>query len=166
MTLYLFQLCANQHKSYSVLVMMHAALKWFHSFVPINGPNPLNDACAKNVIESAKRAKGNPIVKKEPISTDLIKKIIDKFAAKGASLKNMRIDALCTLGFAGFFRFSELSNILCKHIVFLEDRIKIFVPHSKTDVYREGNFVYIVKTLKFPNIVQFLFCLDICMKQT
>ena len=55
-TLYLFQLFANQHKSYSVLVMVHAALKWFHSFVPINGPNPLDGACAKNVIESAKRA--------------------------------------------------------------------------------------------------------------
>ena len=146
MTLYLFQLCANQHKSYSVLVMMHAALK-FHSFVPINGPNPLDDACAKNVIESAKRAKGNPIVKKEPISTNLVKNIIDKFAAEGASLKDLRIAALCSLGFAGFFRFSELGNILCKHIVFLEDHIKIFVPHSKMDVYREGNFVYIAQTL-------------------
>ena len=71
---------------------------------------------------------------------------------------------LCTLGFAGFFRFSELSNILCKHIVFLEDHIKIFVPHSKTDVYRQGNFVYIAKP--FQNIVQFLFCLDICMKRS
>ena len=73
-TLYLFQLLADQHKSYSVLVMVHAALKWFHSFVPINAPNPLDDACAKNVIESAKRRKGNPIVKKEPISTDLLSK--------------------------------------------------------------------------------------------
>ena len=54
---------------------------------------------------------------------------------------------MCTLGFAGFFRFSELINILCKHIVFLEDHIKIFVPNSKPDVYREGNFVYIAKTL-------------------
>ena len=62
-------------------------------------------------------------------------------------MKDLGIAALYTLGFAGFFRFSELSNILCKHILFLEDRIKIFVPHSKTDVYREGNFVYIVKTL-------------------
>ena len=114
---------------------------WFHSFVPINGPNPLDGARAKNVIESAKRAKGNPIVKKEPISTDVIKKIIDNFAAERASLKDLRIAALCTLCFAGFFRFSELSNISCKHIVFLEDHIKIFVPHSKTDVYRRrGKF--------------------------
>ena len=124
--------------SYSVLVMMHASLKWFHSFVPINGPNALDDACAKNIIESAKRRKDNPILKKEPISTELIKKIIKNFASEGPSLKDLRIAAFCTLGFAGFFRFSELSNILCKHIVFLEDHINIFVPHSKTDVYREG----------------------------
>ena len=128
MTLYLFQLFAHQHKSHSVLVMVHAALKWFHSFVPINGPNPLDDECAKNVIESAKRREGNPILKKDPISTELIKKIINKFASEGASLKDLRIAALCTLGFAGFFRFNELSNILCKHVVFLEDHIKICSP--------------------------------------
>ena len=77
LTAYLFQLFTNQHKSYSVLLLVHAALKWFHSFVPIDRPNSLDDAYAKNAIESAKRARGNPIVKKEPISTDLIKKIID-----------------------------------------------------------------------------------------
>ena len=79
--------------------------------------------------------------------TEIIKKIMDKFAAEGASLKDLRIAALCTLGFAGFFRFSELSNMLSKHIVVLEDHRKIFVPHSKTDVNREGNFVCIAKTL-------------------
>ena len=115
--------------------------------VPINRPNLLDGACAKNIIESAKRAKDDPIVKKEPIRTDLIKKIIAKFAAGEASLMNLRIAALCTLGFASFFRFSELSSILCKHIVFLEDHIKVFVPRSKTNVYREENFVYIAKTL-------------------
>ena len=77
LTVYLFQLFTDQHKSYSVLLMVHAALKWFHSFVPINRPNPLDDAYAMNAIKSAKRARGNPILKKEPISTDLIEKIID-----------------------------------------------------------------------------------------
>ena len=120
---------------------------WFHPFVPINGPNPLDGACAKNVIESTKRAKGNPIVKKTRISTNLIKKIIDKFATEEASLKYLRIAGLRPLGFAGFFRLRELSNMLCKHMAFLGDHIKIFVPLSKTDIYREGSFVYIGKTL-------------------
>ena len=39
-------------------------------------------------------------MKKELISTKLIKKIMDKFATEGASLKDLRIAALCTLGFA------------------------------------------------------------------
>ena len=108
--------------------MAHAALKWFHSFVPLSGPNPLDDAYAKNVIESAKRREDNPTLKKEPISPELIKKIIIKLASEEASLRDLRIAALCTLGFAGFFCFSELSNILCKHMAFIEDHIKIIVP--------------------------------------
>ena len=96
-TLYLFQLFAHQNKSYSALVMAHTALKWFHSFVPLSGPNPLDDAYAKNVIESAKKREDNPTLKKEPISPELIKKIIIKLASEGASLKDLRIAALCTL---------------------------------------------------------------------
>ena len=42
-----------------------------------------------------------------------------------------------------FFRYDELCNIAPKHIEFLSDYIRIFVPRSKTDVYREGNFVFI-----------------------
>ncbi|KAK2559051.1 hypothetical protein P5673_018690 [Acropora cervicornis] len=68
-------LFTNQHKSYSVLVMVY-------------------------VLESVKGTKGNRIVKKEPISTKLITKIMDKFATEGASLKDLRIAALCALGFA------------------------------------------------------------------
>ena len=163
-TLYLFQLLAHQHKSYSVLVMVHAALKWFHSFVPINGPNPLDDACAKDVMESARRRKSNPILKKETISTELIKKIIDKFASEGASLKDLRIAALCTSGCVAFVHFSDLSNILCKHIVFLEDHIKVLFPIVRRTFTEKEILCTLQKP--FPNIVQFLFCLDICAKRS
>ena len=37
-----------------------------------------------------------------------------------------------------FFRFNELCNIAPNHIEFHSQYIKIFVPRSKTDVYREG----------------------------
>ncbi len=67
-------------------------------------------------------------------------------AYEGASLKDLRIATLCTLGFAGFFRFKELSNVQANHIELLDTHIKIFVPHSKTDVYREGSYVYIART--------------------
>ena len=47
------------------------------------------------------------------------------------------------LAFAGFFRYNVLCNIAPNHIEFHSQYIKIFVPRSKTDVYREGNYVYI-----------------------
>lgn len=65
--------------------------------------------------------------------------------AEGGSLKDLRIAAVTSLGFAGFFRFNELANIQPNHLFFHEEFVKVFVPKSKTDVYREGNSVYISK---------------------
>ena len=46
--------------------------------------------------------------------------------------------ALCYLGFAGFFRFSKLSNIQPHHLTFNDEFVKVFVPKCKTEVYRKG----------------------------
>ena len=49
--LYLFGL-DQQLRSPAAMVLVHAALKWFHD----DGPNPLNNACCKNL--SAPRGQG------------------------------------------------------------------------------------------------------------
>ena len=53
---------------------------------------------------------------------------------------------MCSLAFAGFFRYNELSNILLSHIEFHAEYARIFVPQSKTDICREGCNVYISAT--------------------
>ena len=60
-------------------------------------------------------------------------------------MKDLRIAAIRTVGFAGFFRFNELANIQPNHLTIYDDFVKTFVPKSKTDVYREGDCVYIAK---------------------
>ena len=55
----------------------------------------------------------------------------------------LRIATICTLGFADFLRYNELCNILPSHLNFYDLYMTIFIPRSKTDVYREGNSVYI-----------------------
>ena len=142
-SLYLFEVQQSSASSSSV-ILAHAALKWLHSFVPSLDRNPLESEFCRNVIESAKRQKSQPVMKKKPISTEIIRRILDIHNKKDANLKNLRIAALCSLAFAGFFRYDELcGNIVPEHIEFHSDYIRIFVPRSKTDVYREGNFVYI-----------------------
>jgi len=141
-SLYLFEVQQSCTSSSSV-ILAHAELKWLHSFVPSLDRNPLDSEFCRNIIESAKRQKSRPVMKKKPITTDIIRSILDTHNKKDANLKNLRIAALCSLAFAGFFRYDELCNIVPKHIEFHSDYIRIFVPRSNTDVYREGNFVFI-----------------------
>ena len=127
------------------MVLVHAALKCFHSFVPDDGPNPLDNACCKKLIECAKRTRSNPVYKKTPVDPTIIRSIIDRHGSEEASVKDLRIAAICSLGFAGFLRFNMLSNIQPRQLTFCNGFVKMFVPGSKTDVYREGNYVYIAK---------------------
>ena len=118
---------------------------WLHSFIPDNVQNPLDASICRNFLEAAKRSKTRPIVKKLPVSPDVIRKIVNKFASPNANLKDLRIACLCSLGFKGFFRYNELSNILPVHLEFQTDFVRIFVSQAKKDIYKEGNYVYIKK---------------------
>ena len=102
--------------SYAALVVADAALEWFHSFIPSNGSNPLDSAICHNLLEAAKRCK--PVtVKKALISADVIRSIIDKYASlSAANLKDLRVACICSLRFAGFFRYDELSSIVPAHL--------------------------------------------------
>ena len=141
-SLYLFEFRQSCTSSSSVILLAHAALKWLHSFIPSLDRNPLDSEFC-NIIESAKRQKSQPVMKKKPITTDIIRSILDVHNKKDANLNSLRIAPLCSLAFAGLFRYDELYNIVPKHIEFHSDYIRIIVPRSKTDVYRDGNYVFI-----------------------
>lgn len=141
-SLYLFEVQQSCACSSSV-ILAHAALKCLHSFVPSLDRNPLDSEFCRNFIEAAKRQKSQPVTKKKPITPDVIRSILDVHNKKDAKLKNLRIAALCSLAFAEFFRYGELRNIVPKYIEFHSDYIRIFVPRGKTNVYREGNFVFV-----------------------
>jgi site-specific recombinase XerD len=86
--LYLFNL-DQQLRSPASMVLVHASLKWLHSFTPDDGPNPLDNACCRSMIECAKRTRSLPVSKKKPVDADAVKSIIDRFGAEGALLKDL-----------------------------------------------------------------------------
>lgn len=102
----------------------------------------MDAAICHNLLEAAKRNKP-AVSKKELISADIIKKIIDKYAGPSANLKDLRLACMCSLGVAGFLRYDEFRNILIGHLEYLSNHLCVFVPRAKNDVYREGNKVYI-----------------------
>ena len=51
-------------KSYASFVLVHAGLKWFHSFIPDDVQNTLDSSICHNFLEAAKHRKSSPVVKK------------------------------------------------------------------------------------------------------
>ena len=88
----------QEQKHASTFVISHAALKWFHSFNLRGGP--FGDSCFHSTIECAKRSRDRPIVKHEAITTGVINELIDRYAHERESAMELRIAALCNLGFA------------------------------------------------------------------
>ena len=75
------------------------------------------------------------MVKKVPVTVDLIKAIVQHYGQEHADLKDLRLVVMCVLAFAGLF---------CAQ----EDHFVVHVPQSKTDVYRKGQDVFIYKSSK------------------
>ena len=55
---------------------------------------------------------------------------------------------MCPLGFAGFFRFSEIIVLRRCDIEIHSNFVNIFVEKSKTDIYRQGAWVIVASTGK------------------
>ena len=70
----------------------------------------------------------------KPITTEIIRNILDVQNKEYSNLKNLRIVALCSLAFAGFLRYDD--NIVTKRIEFHYDYIRlIYIGKGNTSIY-------------------------------
>ena len=74
----------------------------------------------------------------------MMKNIADDVLREG-SLASVCLAAMCLIGFADFFRYSELSNIRLSDIEFNSSHLKIRVTESKGDQLRQGDEVVIAR---------------------
>ena len=95
------------------------ALSWAHQMALVE--DPTQDNLVKNVHAGAKRILAHRKTKKEPITAEILTKLVDKFANEDADLDDLRIVAICFLGFAGFLRFSELEGLKESDILIYAD---------------------------------------------
>ena len=114
----------QESASCSTIDEVHYGLKWVHDLAGL--PDPCNSSLVLPLIESAKRLLSIPVKKKEPVTPE----------------------ALCLLGYVGFFRFNELVQLRRCDFQFEDSFMRVFVHRSKTDVYRDGAWVVIAKTFK------------------
>ena len=119
------------------------ALAWAHGVAGV--PSPTDNPFVRTTVEGLRRALSKPTQKKEPITADMLKAMVED-TREHNTLSNVRLTMACLLAFAGFLRFNELVNIRPRDLSFSDDMLKLYLPHSKTDQLRKGNEVIIART--------------------
>ncbi|XP_060076462.1 uncharacterized protein LOC132556091 [Ylistrum balloti] len=140
--LYLVSL-AQTANTPSPIVNAYYSLKWFHDLYDLDSPTKSN--LVRNVLEASKRRLAKPVVKKKPMTVDLLLSMYKSKFSVG-NLKNQRIRCACLLAFAGFLRSDELLRIRVCDVMFASAYMSVFIESSKTDKYRDGAWLMIAET--------------------
>ena len=120
------------------------ALSWAHNLACVE--DPTRHPLVNQVLEGAKRILAHKANKKEPITAEILKALVDKYATEQATLADIRTLTICLLGYAGFFRYSEIAKMRECDMRFFDEHLEVFVESSKTDQYRDGATVVIART--------------------
>ena len=139
--LYLTNLIDKQCSS-NVINSAIYSIKWAHMLHGFS--DPTENAFVKNLQDTAKRLNSKPVVKKDPVNAEILINLCN-LHVDSTDLLIVRDLTMILLGFSGFLRFDELSNLKCKDILIFDDYLKIFLDRSKTDQYRRGNEILISK---------------------
>src|SRR5207253_1212744 len=69
----------------------------------------------------------------------VVRDVVEFVRQPSTSLTNLRAAALCVLGFAGFFRISDMLKIRREHIHISEHCATIEIERSKSDQFGVGD---------------------------
>ena len=130
-------------KSKAAVEEAYNALSWIHSSAGLVPPS--SHPLVKATLEGLQRSLVKPVIKKEPITVEMLDAIVQDSARSG-SLSDLRLATACLLGFSGFLRFDELVNLRPFDFTITEEMMQIKIIHSKTDQLRQGDELLVART--------------------
>ena len=105
---------------------------------------------AVNVLSWAHSLAGSYFTRfKADAGTAITPEILEQIAMdanKHPTLANLRLAAACLLAYSGFLRFDELIHVRGSDLTISQEMMKIRIPHSKTDQYRQGDEILIARS--------------------
>jgi integrase len=134
----------NAGKSANTINEAFYAIRWAHRLAGL--AVPCKSDLVKTIREGSIRSVGRCVVKKEPITPEILRQLVNVYGFHNTYLKNIRVVCMCLLCYAGFLRLAELANLRRDHVFIYDNHVKLFLESSKTDVYREGRDALISKT--------------------
>ena len=143
--LYLTNL-AEKQKSLGTLQAALYAISWYHKAAGID--DPTHHPFPAMIIESCKRRFQKPKVQKLHLSVHDMSKLCQKLDGPNRTIRQVRFLTIALLAFAGFLRFSEVSNLTIQDVKFCQTYLTLSINKSKTDQHWMGEQTYIARTGK------------------
>ena len=108
--------------TYSTVSSAFYSIKWAHDMC--GQLDPTGNTFVKHLVESAKRTAKAPVVKKDPVSTDILISLCTMFQGS-IDLTVVRDLIMILLCYSAFLRFSELSQLKCHDITVKDDYLVV-----------------------------------------
>ena len=91
------------------------------------------------VVDAARRILRRPPDRKKPLAADQVMRIISRLE-KG-SLTDVQVAVIFAMGFFGFLRCNDLSNVAVDDLLFPDSHVALFLLQRKNEQFREGSWL-------------------------
>ncbi|XP_066265891.1 uncharacterized protein [Branchiostoma lanceolatum] len=145
LALYLLKLLQSS-RSPAPLDSAAFAVAWAHRKACYSSPH-LHPLPAQ-ILQAAKRLLAAPVSKKLPLTSRDIHNLCSTFLSTSTDLDNLQTLCLIVLGFSGFLRWDDHSQLNVDDVNFCNGYVALFLKKRKSDQFREGHWSCIARTDK------------------
>ena len=135
----LTEIAEQKNTGHSTIDSALFGIRWGHKIAGVESPTQHPTVIA--AAEGAKRRLSRPIQLKRPLALETVVTIAQYHNTVSASLADIRFLFVLLVGYAGFFRVSELLNVSIDDI-----GMSVFISQRKNDQFREGHTSVIARS--------------------
>ena len=144
-SLYLVKLI-QENKSVSTIISALYGVSWVQT--KVGKPQVAEDPFVTQVAVAAQKILARPPECKKPLTADQVMCIISRL--ERGSLADMQVAVIFAMGFFGFLRWDDLSNLAVDDLLFADSHVALFLLQRKNDPFREGSWVFIARSEVAP----------------
>ena len=118
-------------------------IAWLHKKVGCS--NPIDHPFVAQAMAGLKRIVAGPSKKKQTIESHHVRTLIQSHGHLRASLPDLQMVSLITLGFCAFLRWSELCALRACDLEFCSSHMSVVLHSRKNDQFRQGSVVKVAR---------------------
>ena len=117
-------------------------------------PEPSEYPVVKQLVDAAKRVLAKPKTRKKPLTVTQVRALVARL--ERGTVADLQLAVMFSLGFFGFLRWDDLQHLSPDSLHFCESHVAIFLKRRKNDQFREGSWVFVVRSSTPPSPVAVL----------